>query len=459
MFVLRKIGLSLLALLAVVSSLAETGKVLIRIDGKEVTDTELEAYYSRSPVRSRETPQRYFNHFLFFKLKVADALSMGWDTLPEFKQQYHVLSGEMLKPVLVKRQEMKAFFQHQYQEEKARLLTNTWVRTEFLTLPLSQHPAKAEEDQAQSLMDSAYVALQNGVTFSELTSRYVSQKPQLKGGTMWMPLVGLVPELAERLQNLDEGVVSRPFYSPVGMHIVRLLDRKDGRDFRETYPMLQAYCDRRLDGVPVLNEDLYRAWKNGSSDYPASVESTLQWVRDGLLAAWWDARLGTDKHIQPKPGELENYFKEHKEEYAWDLPHFKGAVIHCQNRKAASKIKKKLKKLPLSEWEKVLSQEAIRDSVYHAELETGLFQIGKNPYVDKLAFKCGSYLPHAELPYTFVLGKRLKKGPEEYQDVLDAVMTDYCEAQKESEMLALKRKFKVEINQDVLKTVNCDGSN
>ena len=86
-------------------------------------------------------------------------------------------------------------------------------------------------------------------------------------------------------------------------------------------------------------------------------------------------------------------------------------------------------------------------------------QIGKNPYVDKLAFKCGSYLPHAELPYTFVLGKRLKKGPEEYQDVLDAVMTDLCEAQKESEMLALKRKFKVEINQDVLKTVNCDGSN
>ena len=66
MFVLRKIGLSLLALLAVVSSLAETGKVLMRIDGKEVTDTELEAYYSRSPVRSRETPQRYFNHFLFF---------------------------------------------------------------------------------------------------------------------------------------------------------------------------------------------------------------------------------------------------------------------------------------------------------------------------------------------------------------------------------------------------------
>ena len=59
--------------------------------------------------------------------------------------------------------------------------------------------------------------------------------------------------------------------------------------------------------------------------------------RDGLLAAWWDARLGTDKHIQPKPGELENYFKEHKEEYAWDLPHFKGAVIHCQNRKGRFK--------------------------------------------------------------------------------------------------------------------------
>lgn len=459
MHALKKIGFGALALLVAVPSFAEVGKVLMRIDGKEVTDKELEAYYSRSPVRSRETPQRYFNHFLSFKLKVADALSMGWDTLPEFRQQYHVLSGEMLKPVLVKSQEMKAFCQTRYEEEKARLFTNAWVRMEFLTLPLSQHPARSEENRAQSLMDSAYIALQNGMTFSAMASRYGLQEPQLKSGTMWMPLVGLVPELAERLQKLGEGVVSRPFYSPMGIHIVRLLDRKDGRDMKEIYPMIQAYCDRRPDGVPALDKDLYRAWKSGESNYPDSVGTALQWVRDGLLAAWWDARLGVGKYTQPEPEELEAYFKEHRKDYAWELPHFRGAVIHCADRKAASKIRKRLKKLPLSEWEKVLSQLGRQDSVYRAVLETGLFQIGKNPFVDKLVFKCGDFTPHSEYPYTFVMGKRLKKGPEDYRDVLDAVTADYCEAQKENDLFVLMHKFKVEINQDVLKTVNCDGSN
>ena len=35
--------------------------------------------------------------------------------------------------------------------------------------------------------------------------------------------------------------------------------------------------------------------------------------------------------------------------------------------------------------------------------ETGLFQIGTNPYVDKLAFKCGHFnSSRTDLPYAFL---------------------------------------------------------
>lgn len=57
------------------------------------------------------------------------------------------------------------------------------------------------------------------------------------------------------------------------------------------------------------------------------------------------------------------------------------------------------------------------------------------------------------------MGKKLKKGPEDYTDVYEVLRNDY-RREKEKEMLtSLMQHFGVEIKQDVLKTVNCCGSN
>ena len=52
--------------------------------------------------------------------------------------------------------------------------------------------------------------------------------------------------------------------------------------------------------------------------------------------------------------DLEHFFKQHKSDYSWDLPHYRGAVIHCKDKKMASAIKKQLKRKPVSQWEDVL---------------------------------------------------------------------------------------------------------
>ena len=88
------------------------------------------------------------------------------------------------------------------------------------------------------------------------------------------------------------------------------------------------------------------------------------------------------------------------------------------------------------------------------QMELGLFAIGKNPYVDKLVFKCGEFEPVPDLPYTWVLGKKLKKGPTDYRDVLVKVEKDCREAKKKVEMDAFMQKNRVEIDKEVLKTVN-----
>ena len=75
----------------------------------------------------------------------------------------------------------------------------------------------------------------------------------------------------------------------------------------------------------------------------------------------------------------------------------------------ASRIKRYLKKCDPSVWDKALSRLMKEDTGIQARMETGLYQIGKNPYVDRLAFKCGTYPEDAAYPYVFVMGKRLKK--------------------------------------------------
>ena len=120
----------------------------------------------------------------------------------------------------------------------------------------------------------------------------------------------------------------------------------------------------------------------------------------------------------------------------------------------ASAIKKYLKKKPVEEWKSALEKLMMNASVPQASIEVGVFIIGKNQYVDKLVFKCGSFEQVPGFSYTFVMGKKLKKGPENYLDVKDAVIRDYQAVHEDSWMKDLKRKYKVEINQEVLKTVN-----
>lgn len=79
-------------------------------------------------------------------------------------------------------------------------------------------------------------------------------------------------------------------------------------------------------------------------------------------------------------------------------------------------------------------------------MEVGVFQIGINRYIDKLVFKCGSFQFELDLFYIFVMGKKLKKGFESYEDVREVVVKDYLIVYEDVWLKDLKWKYKVEIN-------------
>ena len=111
---------------------------------------------------------------------------------------------------------------------------------------------------------------------------------------------------------------------------------------------------------------------------------------------------------------------------------------------------------------KIFSEEEWKDAIrltFNAgaqpqiQAEQGVFAPGDNAYVDDLVFKGKDATPLVSFPFTAVLGKKVK-GPDDYQEVKDRLVADYQTYLDGRWVDRLRSSAKVEINQEVLKTVN-----
>ena len=448
----RLFFLYLSLLVSCLSLHAETSQPLLRIDGKAISADEFTYFFKRSAQRQKQTPAQFFPYFLDFKLKVADAQRMKLDTLPDFQNQYRALQASLLQSMLTDDARKSERCRSLYSQHASRLSQQEWIRMEEIVLRLPQHATAEEDRKVRQTADSIYAALNRGASFSDLAATYATKTEQTSS---WQPVSRLLDEVAQQLALLPEGGYSQPFYSPVGIHLIKLNKRKSTLNLEEIPDWVSSYILHQ-HSTALLNQPLYEQWITGTLNVDTLPFRELY---EGLLVTFREAQNPKTEPTPPCPKELEAFFKKHKANYRWDLPHFRGAVIHCKDKKAASKIKKQLKKLPEEEWGNQLAALARIHPELKAEIEIGLFQIGTNCYVDKLAFKCGSFAANPVLPYTFILGKRLKKGPKKYTDVYQAVEKDYIKQLQTEQISDLKQRFNVEINQYVLKTVNCSGSN
>ena len=123
------------------------------------------------------------------------------------------------------------------------------------------------------------------------------------------------------------------------------------------------------------------------------------------------------------------------------------------------KAQELLKDAAISEYKNIVKANFTKDSVCTIRVEAGVFAIGENAWVDKEVFgqgKGGVLKKGYKMAGT--VGKVLKKKPETYKDVNGLVVNDYQQYLEKEWLKSLRKKYKVEVNQDVLKTVNNDGT-
>ena len=221
-----------------------------------------------------------------------------------------------------------------------------------------------------------------------------------------------------------------------------------GRDVTANAPEYIAAMIERMSDNEILNfeksclEDKYPDFRNLMNEY-----------RDGMLLFEVSNREVWEKASKDTEG-LQKYFKKNKKKYKWDKPHYKGFLFFFSDDTTATAVKKRLKKLDADSVIVVLNREFNTDSLTRVKVERGLFVEGENAKIDELVFKGPLVKVDEDFPVVFVSGKLLKKMPESYTDVRGQVTADYQTYLEKVWVENLNKKYPVEINEDVLKTVN-----
>ena len=433
---------------------------LLHVADEDIPLSEFTDFIKRANKFQPENVHTNFQYFLRYRLKIADARERKLDTLSAYKKQRKILHDALLKEFFMNKQAADSCYASWPRQSIRRKTNQNMVKLELLTYRLPQHYELGVEEYALRVMNELCVLLGTENLDKQILSDWLQANNVYveEDGLHWISKDILLDEVATQLARLQVGGYSRPFFSPVGLHVVRLINKSSNANYTEELSSMEVRSESVGKYPPVSLTEAYVRWKGNGLPLPGDLLTRMKRMDDDLLAFYWDKEHKSDKKGTVPASVMDNYFRMHKQKYSWELPHFKGAVIHCASKKVSSKIKKRLKKVPIQNWTKEIQNMAEEDSSYRADIECGLFQIGKNRYVDWLAFKCGDIEPHAEYPYTFIIGKRLKSGPENYKDVFEKVEED-CQLLAEKEKFdALFSHFKVEINEDVLKTVNSCGN-
>ena len=153
---------------------------------------------------------------------------------------------------------------------------------------------------------------------------------------------------------------------------------------------------------------------------------------------------------------LKNYFEQHRDKYIWDEPRFKGVILMAKNDSILDEVKKVFpgirKKAASSEDATEQLHNMFGDKINMERFNN--FTQGQNRMVDHVAFgEANNGTTNPAYPVFMMLEGKLVETPETFNDVKGMVTSDYQDVLEKKWVDELHKKYRVVINDKVLKKV------
>jgi peptidyl-prolyl cis-trans isomerase SurA len=265
--------------------------IVMEIDGKGVTKSELLQIYlknNNNPQFHKDSIDKYLVLFKKFKLKVAEAEALGYDTIPKLKKELDGYKKQLANPYMIDSAQNESLVREAYER------TANEVRASHILIRLEQNAKPQDTLIAWNKISEIKRRLEKGEDFAYIAkSKNGSEDPSAvnNGGDLgYFTAFQMIYPFEDRAFKTPIGQLSEVFRTRYGYHILKTTGTRPARGSIKAAHLLVSA------GKNATQEEKNNAEKKAGELY-AKLKAGEKW--DDLVKLYSD-----DPTSNQKGGEL-----------------------------------------------------------------------------------------------------------------------------------------------------------
>jgi len=267
---MKKQLLIVFSLILSLGSLAQKDPILLEINGKPVTKSEFLQIYLKNnndPKYDKASLDEYLELFKKFKLKVAEAEALGYDTIPKLKKELDGYRKQLALPYLIDSAKNEALVKEAYDRTKNE------VRASHILIRIETNATPADTLAAYNRIMALKKRIEKGEDFESVAKgKSGSDDPSVanNGGDVgFFTAFQMVYPFEDMAYNTAVNSISEPFRTRFGYHILKITDKRPARGTIKTAHIMVAVSkEANKDDIQTAEKkinELYEKLKSGEN--------------------------------------------------------------------------------------------------------------------------------------------------------------------------------------------------
>ncbi len=227
---MKKVFFSLFILSISQFGFSQKDQVVMDINGEKVTKSEFLQIYLKNnndPKYDKTSLDDYLELFKKFKLKVAEAEALGYDTIPKLNKELEGYRKQLANPYLIDSASNNSLVLEAYERFK------TEVRASHILLRVDPNALPKDTLDAYNRIVALKKRIEKGEDFSSVAKmKNGSEDPSAinNGGDLgYFTAFQMVYSFEEMAYTTSIGKISEPFRTRFGYHILKVTDKRPSR--------------------------------------------------------------------------------------------------------------------------------------------------------------------------------------------------------------------------------------
>lgn len=239
----KKIYFSAAAMLIGLSAFAQNANTLMTVGGDKVTKQEFENVFKKNNAKLAANPdektlREYLDLYINFKLKVLEAKSYGMDTAASFRKELAGYRKQLAAPYLTDKEVTEQLIMEAYERSKKE------IRASHILVTCKEDASPKDTLAAfNKIMAIRKRILEKKEDFGKAAMES-SEDPSAKtnkGDLGFFSVFAMVYSFENACYKAKQGVVSMPFRTKYGYHIVKVIDTRPAQgEVKVAHIMLRA---------------------------------------------------------------------------------------------------------------------------------------------------------------------------------------------------------------------------